>query len=485
MDRQMITRREILKKGTALGLTGLASAVTGCSVAQQASSSRPNVLLIMTDQQTVNTMSAAGNLHVRTPAMDSLAGGGVRFEHSYCTSPVCGPSRSSIITGRMPHETGVNWNVDTPRAIIPNVGEIFRAAGYRTIWAGKWHLPRMYPHKFWPDQSTIQGFELPTFMDFEQPRWDHAEVTDPPLTRWTVDFLNNYESEDPFFLTVSYHDPHDICFYPYAPERFRDPDEIEELPPLPPNHLAEDQEPEFVQARRNLGRYGDQLLRARDWEEKRWRSYIYEYYRMVERVDAEIGQVLEALRANGLEENTLILFTSDHGDGVGAHRWVSKLSFYEEPITVPFFVSWKGQIGEEVVDDTHVVSGVDIVPTLCDYAGVPLPPVSRGLSLKRVIEDPTADWREFIVAELADDNVEKDRRGRMVRSAQFKYNLYSHGARNEQLFDLAKDPGEMQNLALDESMREVKLQHREMLRKWLDETQDDFKLHPEADVTKV
>jgi arylsulfatase A-like enzyme len=107
--------------------------------------SRPNVLLLLTDQQTMRAMSVYGNHYLHTPYMDSLARTGVRFSISYCAAPVCGPARSSLITGRMPHETGVNFNGDVPDPAIPNVGEIFRRAGYETAWAGKWHLPASYP----------------------------------------------------------------------------------------------------------------------------------------------------------------------------------------------------------------------------------------------------------------------------------------------------------------------------------------------------
>lgn len=106
---------------------------------------KPNILLIFTDQQNINMMSAMGNPHLNTPNMDKLAHEGIMFTQSYCTSPVCGPARSSIISGRMPHETGVEWNGDSMNKEVPNAGEIFRNAGYRTVWAGKWHLPDNYP----------------------------------------------------------------------------------------------------------------------------------------------------------------------------------------------------------------------------------------------------------------------------------------------------------------------------------------------------
>jgi arylsulfatase A-like enzyme len=131
------TRRAFLQTvgvGAALGAT------SGLSRGRS-SGRRPNVLFLMTDQQTLRAMSAYGNRWLKTPHMDSIAANGVRFERSYCTAPVCGPSRSSLITSRMPHVTGVNVNGQTPDPAIPNMGHIFRDAGYVTAWAGKWPLP--------------------------------------------------------------------------------------------------------------------------------------------------------------------------------------------------------------------------------------------------------------------------------------------------------------------------------------------------------
>ncbi|MDF9799361.1 arylsulfatase A-like enzyme [Catalinimonas alkaloidigena] len=106
---------------------------------------RPNILIILTDQHINDGLSYLGNPNLNTPAMDALAAGGVYFTQSYCTSPVCGPARSSIITGRMPHETGVVWNSTDINPEYPTVGQIFQKAGYNTAWAGKWHLPESYP----------------------------------------------------------------------------------------------------------------------------------------------------------------------------------------------------------------------------------------------------------------------------------------------------------------------------------------------------
>ena len=475
----MISRRELLGRASRLVLASpAASAATRFSVwtGKAVSGSKPNVLLILTDQQTLNAMSAAGNRLLDTPSMDYLARNGTRFERSYCTSPVCGPARSSLISGCMPHETGVNWNENSPRPEIPNLGQCFREAGYRTVWTGKWHLPGMFPHKFRPALKEVPGFELLNFsFDFSSPRWMRGNDTDSPVTDAALNFLRNYRASEPFLLSVSYHNPHDICFFRGDGEEFAPPPQQVPLPPLPPNHEPSEPEPDFVRQRRQLDHYGQEVLHAQGWDHERWRAYIYHYYRLVERVDAEIGKLISLIRAQGLLDNTLIVFTSDHGDGLGAHKWTTKLCFYEEAISVPFILCWPGQIPSGKVDGEHLVSGVDLVPTVCDYAGVPVPSRVRGTSLRTILGDSPGKWRDFLVVELADDNRDKSRKGRAVITAGYKYGVYSRGENPEQLFDRASDPGEMRNLAFEPRMKEIRDAHLGRLRDWIQETNDDFR----------
>ncbi len=476
----MISRRELFRKASGLVLASPAMSVASRFSARTVKTNsglKPNVLLILTDQQTLSAMSAAGNGLLHTPSMDYLARNGVRFERSYCTAPICGPSRSSLISGCMPHETGVNWNAEPPRPDIPNLGRCFREAGYRTVWAGKWHLPGMFPHKFHPDQKEVPGFELLSFpYDFSSERWMRGNETDSPVTNAVQNLLQNYRAPEPFLLSVSYHNPHDICFFPNEPADFPPPSHGIPLPPLPANHEPSEPEPEFVQQRRLIDHYGQEVLKARSWNREQWRAYIYHYYRLVERVDAEIGKLIGLIRAQGLAERTLIVFTSDHGDGVAAHKWTTKLCFYEEAIAVPFILCWPGQIPGARVDRQHLVSGLDVVPTICDYAGVPVPPRVRGDSLRPILSDHPVKWRESLVVELADDNRDKTRKGRAIITAGYKYAVYSGGKNREQLFDRANDPGEMKNLAFEPRMKEIREDHLRRLRNWIRETKDDFQL---------
>ena len=420
---------------------------------------RPNVLFLFTDQQSARAMSCAGNPHLHTPHMDALADAGVRFEQAYCAAPVCGPSRSSLATGRLPHETGVQVNGLTPDASIPNIGELFGRAGYHTAWSGRWHLPGNGPE--------IRGFEC---LHDPDARLSLGAVGDGHVADVAIDYLRQ-ERDQPFFLGVSLCNPHDICGWimgqPPAPESDAG------LPPLPPNFEVDPEEAKFIGKCRRRTYYGQEGTRTWDWSTAQWRNYLNAYYRFTEQVDVQVGRLLETLRATGLEDHTLVLFTSDHGEGMAAHRWVVKLMLYEEPTRVPFMVRWPGQIPAGRVDDTHLVSGLDVLPSLCDWAGVDFPEVT-GISLRPLVENPQQAGRPFLVSELCPDTEDLSMQGRMLRTQRYKYIAFSEGQNAEMLFDLEEDPGETQNLALNADARRELDRHRALLRQWCMQTSDPF-----------
>jgi arylsulfatase A-like enzyme len=192
-------------------------------------------------------------------------------------------------------------------------------------------------------------------------------------------------------------------------------------------------------------------------------------------VDNEIGKVLDALSSNGFEENTIIVFTSDHGDGAASHKWAAKLSLYEESAKVPMIISWKQQISTGIIDQKHLVSQIDIVPTLCDYAGIKVDLDFTGKSWRSIIEDQSSGWRQHLVVELADYKPDLSRKGRMLRTERFKYNVYSSGERREQFFDVVEDPGEMINLENSPSHQKEVERHRRLLWQWINTTGDTFR----------
>ncbi len=429
----------------------------------------PNFLFIFTDQQTIEAMSAYGNPYIHTPYMDALAKHGVRFTKSYCTAPVCSPSRSSLITGRMPHETGVNYNNDAIDSSMNNIGHILGKEGYSTIWAGKWHLPESYPHT---NSSRVPGFRLIDFLDAELTT-GRGDDTDEPLAESVAKFLKGRKKE-PFLLAVSFHNPHDICYLPEKPDAFPYPANIESAPPLPANFKMNPFEPEFLKDARQRDSYGNEIALTRDFSNDDWRNYIYHYYRMTERVDREIGKIITALESAGLDQNTLIIFTSDHGDGAASHKWAAKLSLYEESVKVPMVITWFGKTPENRVDNEHLVSGLDVVPTILDYAGVEISSKIRGKSLKLLVENPDTTWRDYIVTELAIDPQDESKTARMITDGRFKYIVFSYGKRNEQLFDLVSDPGENTNIAYSPAFTSKKNELKMKLEEWMELTGDNF-----------
>ncbi len=199
--------------------------------------------------------------------------------------------------------------------------------------------------------------------------------------------------------------------------------------------------------------------------------------RMLEDVDRQIGQVLAALRQIGQEDNALIIFTSDHSEGLGSHHWTGKLMFYEEE-AVPLVVSWKGVTPSGRIDREHLVSALDVLPTLCDYAGVKGPPIVRGQSLRPVIEDPRDDGHEFVVSEMASGGPGMPGRSFMVRTKRHKYMTFPSpgGGTSELLLDLESDQREMKNLSGEAALAGELARHRRLLADWNRTT--DISRHP-------
>ncbi len=470
-------RRQFIK--TAAGASaGLMLGPIGRIVGQE-KRKRPNILFIMTDQQNAGMMSCTGNKWLKTPALDRLAASGVRFERAYCSNPVCVPSRFSLQTGLMPSAIAMGQNSDSAQAAVTelmirhSLGPLLRQAGYEIVYGGKVHLPRR--------MNNLQ------MLGYRNLTRDSRGL----LAEQCGQFIKGPHTK-PFFLFASFINPHDICYMAInafrrangeAPvantdsktcqavlDRARKSANVaafveKHCPPLPANHEVPPHEPQCITEKYTDARAFRAHVREK-WTEDQWRLHRWAYCRLTEMVDEKIGILLDAVREAGLEDDTLIVFTSDHGDMDAAHKMEHKSVLYEQAVRVPFIMSFKGVIPAGVVDDTHMVSnGLDLLPTLCDFAGAERPKGLYGMSLRPLASGQSgARWRGYVAVE--------SQNGRMIRTDRFKYCIYDSGRDREQLMDLKDDPGEMKNLAGIAAFKDVLREHRRILKDWVGRTGD-------------
>lgn len=400
--------------------------------------------------------------------MDRLALRGVRFEKAYAANPLCVPSRTSYMTGTMPHENGVDYNGDKvpfDHERFPVLTCRFRDLGYATGHFGKWHLPHDLHDTDWSGFDTCKAVR--------------NNAVDPDIVRPCLDFMRAGNDKQPFLAFASFVNPHDICEYARIlsgiPDRLKNgplPEvpATEELPPLPENWERPEPEPEAVREHYLLESTRG-IYPSREWggkEDPRWRQYLWAYYRFVELVDRRIGELLDGIEVAGLAETTLIVFTSDHGDGMARHRWTQKTLFYDEVARVPFLLSWPGVLPEGKVDTEHLINlGTDLFPTLLDATGSDKPARLKGLSaLPAARGQQDTPKHRFVVSEnnlQPEWDVRGTVSGRMIRTPRYKYVRYSQGANREQLFDMEADPLETVNRVASPEHACVLEEHRRLL----------------------
>lgn len=426
---------------------------------------RPNILLIMSDQHHAGVMSCAGDAIAETPNMDRLARAGVRFSNAYCSFPLCGPSRMSFMTCRHPHETRLWDNESQLSSDTPTFAHAFLSAGYDTVLAGRMHFvgwdqrhgyaeriigdvpESAYLAAGWKlkavlgDLADTPGMSLTGLLKSGPGRTGY-HAYDEAVTKAAVEWLGRRGANPggpPFLLTVGYAAPH--CPFVAPPDDFalyRARIAYSDLP-LPDENLH----PANAARRRSFGTDPAPPVDAQ------WRSRVA-YYGLCTFLDRQIGQVLAALEQAGLNDSTMIVYCSDHGEMLGEHGMWWKSTFYDGASRVPLIVSWPGRIaaGESRGEN---VSLVDVGPTLIDVAGVDALVGATGRSLRSLLAGSGAGWENTAFAEYAE-------RGavtacRMVRSGPWKFNYY-HGMPSE-LFHMQDDPGETGNLSGQPQYREI------------------------------
>lgn len=409
-----------------------------------AKSSAPNIVFVHVDQMRHDAISALGNPHVSTPNIDRLIADGASFLRSYSANPVCCPARACWYTGRPSSEHGVIQNQRPLLESVPDLGQWMSKRGYACYYTGKWHIP---------NRRVDQSFTLLPGGS------GHGEKGDAGVASVAAGFLSNYDRRKPFFLNVGFLNPHDCCFLTFAPKnpsvKFGLCDLLrDELPPAPGSFNTET---------------GTRSREGGKWDTDKVRLYNYYYYRMVEMADAEVGRVYDALRHSRHAENTLFVFTSDHGEMGGHHGLFKKSQFYDAALRVPLVCVFGGRVKAGKRDSERLVTGIDIPATILDYAGLEsMPDMTVAKSLRPLLEGKSAKWRDYVVAESNSGGGPR----RAVCMQDFKAVLNRDGSAS--LYSAKDDPLEMRDLARDpkyaEPLRRARAFHNEYV--------DRITLHP-------
>jgi choline-sulfatase len=411
---------------------------------------RPNLLLIMADQLAASWLPAYGHPVVQAPALDELAAGAAVFERAYCASPLCAPARAALLTGRLASRLGVYDNAAELCASAPTVAHRLRAEGYATCLAGKMHFvgpdqlhgfeerltTDIYPAGMdWtPDWRLPPGERLPWYHTMESVlrpgvcdasmQMDYDDEVAFRAARKLLD-LARRRPREPFFLCVSFTHPHD----PWE-VRARHWDRYDRAAiDLPGPAAATD--PHSRRLRAMCGADAIEL------DEEQLRTARHAYYAAVSYVDERIGDVLEALRVGGLDDDTIVVFTSDHGEMLGERGLWYKMSFFEPSARVPLIVRAPGRMAPGRI--AGPVSHLDVAPTLLELAGATGDADLDGVSLLRGAADRDV-LSEYLAEGVTAPAV-------MIRRGPHKY-VWCEGD-PAQLYDLEADPAELTNLAGD------------------------------------
>ncbi len=425
---------------------------------------RPNILLILTDQQSYDTIAAAGNGHMHTPNLDRLAAEGALCTQAFCNSPVCMPSRQSLFSGRYPSALNLTANGQEMPEDVSLVHHFLKPYGYHTANVGKLHFRNVgtrdagEPHPDYGfDQLILSETIAPGFHDaynlwiekyypgqvekcraLGKPHWAHFQdqyKACNPLTFQgpedathacfvadeVCDIVRERTDDGPWFTVAGFFYPHDPITPPARFLDFYDPES------LPAPRMTEEQ-------RKRIG------LSDTDWQVAR-----AHYYALCSHIDEEVGRIMDCLEETGQADNTLVVFTSDHGDHMGHHGLGGKTApGYDSCARVPLIVRYPDCIPAGTRVDS-IVELVDLAPTILEFSGVPCPPVLQGQSLVRLLTgnaDP--DKRDNAFLEIGNPG---GTQWKAVRTNTFFFAVSNEGA--EELYDLTSDPDQLNNIAAD------------------------------------
>jgi choline-sulfatase len=440
---------------------------------------RPNILFLISDDLN-NTLGCYNAPLIRTPNIDRLASRGMVFERAYCSFPLCGPSRNSLLTGLYPNSTGILTNSRIFRQTIPeqmSMPQAFRMAGYFVGRIGKlyhfnvpnsvgtdghddpasWELElnpvgveRLEEH---PKITTLVPNQFGGTLSWHASAKSDKHHTDAMQARdaeWVLERCAK-DKDRPFFLSVGFFRPHTPYVSPKDPYFGYYP--LEKMPVA--TNIKEDQADMPKAALGSAHKVQDEMT------EGQVRECLQAYYASVSFMDTQVGKILDALDRLGLAENTIIVFTSDHGYHLGEHGLWQKRSLFEQSARVPLIVSLPGTTkpGSRAA---NCVSHVDLFPTLADLCSVAKPSNLQGQSLVPMLKDSAFVGRGWAVTQVdrngnggqVANNIDKERQGFFgysLRTNRYRYTEWNEGKAGKELYDHETDPKELKNLALDAS----------------------------------
>ena len=423
-----------------------------------------NVLWIIADDLN-NALGCYGDSLAKTPNIDALAKRGARFEKAYCTFPLCGPSRNSILTGLYPNSTGIQQNSQIFRQTIPkqlSLPQCFRISGYHASRIGKLY------HYNVPNSVGTNGHDDPASWELEINPAGVDRLVEPPLIRslipnqfgatlsWLASdypeerhtdameaqdarwLLERYAKnpDQPFFLAVGFFRPHTPYVAPKAYFQMHDPKQMRIV-----KDIATDRQNIPKAALASSKKEQDEM------DEQTTQEALQAYYASVSFMDAQVGKILESLDALGLADSTAIVFTSDHGYHLGEHGLWQKMSLFEQSARVPLLLIVPGVTQPGSVVQTPV-SHIDLFPTLCELTGTKPPSNLQGQSLVGICRDPSLVGRGWALTQVTrGGNKEKGFLGYSIRTERYRYTEWDSGEQGIQLYDHQLDPMELNNLA--------------------------------------
>jgi len=458
---------------------------------------KKNILFLLTDQQRYDTLSCNNLSQCQTPVVDELAKNGFNFSYAYTPIALCSPARGSIMTGLYPHNhgqltnTGDNFNGVFDKNIIDKKTwtKVLNDNGYLNGYIGKWHLPKEGDNSLWglnkwdlyrTYYDELKETGIKNFYDYHGSHLMDSEwgVSNPPVwgksglsydqmqETWsankTIDMIKDFKDKDnPFMVMTSFKGPHWDYMVPEPYDTMYDPKSIEKWGNFDDPFINK---PEIQQ--KEILRWNAGHLTWKDWQ-----GMIAAYWGYCTFIDHEIGRIISYLKEKNLYEDTIIIFSTDHGDMIGSHRIFNKgFQMYEETHRIPLVIRIPGESdnGKKI---ESFVSHVDLFKTICDLADINVNNENDGFSLRNLIKGDNANSRDSIFAEF--HGYEPCLTSiRMVRTKKWKY-IYNPFSIDE-LYDMESDPFEIHNLAPRIGHKAVLMRMKERMIDWMRSTNDDL-----------